>query len=68
MFSQVNTVINFGGRLSIITMETQVGVFKEWQSTWKRWLKALLTSGDFGFSKNSNHIVTQRVILERKKI
>ena len=27
----------------------------------------LMTSGDFGFSKNSDHIVTQRVILERKK-
>lgn len=27
----------------------------------------LMTSGDFGFSKNSSHIVTQCVILERKK-
>ena len=27
----------------------------------------LMTSGDFGFSKNSDRIVTQRVILERKK-
>lgn len=26
-----------------------------------------MTSGDFGFSKNSDRIVTQRVILERKK-
>lgn len=70
MFSQANTIINLWGRLSVITRETQVGVFiKEWQSTWRRWLKStVMTSGDFGFSKNSSHIVTQCVILERKKI
>ena len=47
-------------------METQVGVLmaKHLEKIVK---STLMSSGDLGFSKNSNHIVTQRVIVERKK-
>ena len=47
-------------------METQVGVLmaKHLEKIVK---STLMSSGDLGFSKKSNHIVTQRVIVERKK-
>lgn len=47
-------------------METQVGVLMA-KYLEKMVKSTLMSSGDLGFSKNSNHIVTQQIIVERKK-
>ena len=47
-------------------METQVGVLMA-KYLEKMVKSTLMSSGDLGFSKNSNHIVTQQISVERKK-